>query len=284
MLRVTGATAAGGLAAAFAGCTTRSSDSDPVERLGKWGYDPTDYDDGWQQYSLEYQEPSTLSRNRMYLTEAQRQRLFLRVQWADFGDLDYVLDVGAAGGDGSYPLVTAVEGSYGVGAIRGTVAEGSTRVGSVAGRELYESQRGAFAAIAHGESIFLRNIDRPGAEAYLRRSDRSFVANAPAFADFLDRVGVGAYTTVSLAADGGGIGGFSYHIDGPTTTVRLLRPQSLTASQRREFERRVRTVGARLGYPDAATFESEADRFFLSLRMETHEAPIGGDPLALLER
>jgi hypothetical protein len=283
VLRLVGATAAGGVGTALAGCTARSSDGDATERLGAWAYDPTEYGDGWQQYSFEYQDPAALSRNRMYLSGAQRQRLFLSVPWADFGDLDAILDIGAAGEGGPYPRVTVVEGSYGIGDVRGPISDGSSRVSTVAGRELYADERGTFVAIDHGEVVLVRGLDQRGTEAYLGQSDRSFVPNTPEFGQFVDRVGFGAYTNVTLAPGEGGIGGVTYDVDGPTTTVRLLRPQSLTTTERERFQRRVSAVGARLGYPDAATFEYENGRFFLSLRMETHEAPIGGDPLAVLE-
>jgi|AntRauTorcE11898_2_1112593.scaffolds.fasta_scaffold21539_2 hypothetical protein len=281
VLRVVGVTAAGGLATALAGCSGQSSSDASGGRLNRWAYDPGTQGEDWQAYNVRYHEPATLSRNRMYLTEEQQQRLFSTIQWAAFGDLDYVLTVGADSGTGSYPVSNAIEGSFGVGDVRRGLADGSTRVGTVAGRELYAARPGTFYAVDHGELVFVQNTDQGWVEAYLRDSDRSFVAESVALGRVIDAVGVGAATRVILTGDG--VGGHSYHIDGPTTTVRATRPSSMPSARRRQFERRVSELGAELGYPDAATVAYERDSVFLELRMETREAPIGRDPFPLVE-
>ena len=280
VLRLAGAATTGGLAAALAGCSERVTSEAPEERWSTWAYDPETYGEDWQEYQLQYFEPTTMSRNRMYFTEDQRSQHFFSVPWADFGDLDYYLELAAGGGNDSYPTVTVVEGSFGVDDVRRNLAEQLTREGTVAGRELYGSQREYRYAIDQGELVVMANSTRSELEAYLRDSDRSFVGDTPAFGQFFDRVGVGASTRMRLSGDG--IEGFSYNIDGPTTTVKAMVPGSPALAERRQFERRVSEVGARLGYPDAATVEFEDRSLFLELRMETREAPFGRSPFSVL--
>lgn len=281
VLRLAGATAAAGVGTALAGCTARSSSGDGEGRLDRWLYDPAEYGSDWEGYQVYYIEPAALASNETYLNESMLDWL-TGSSWTTRDRVDYQLQAGVVGGAGTYPLIAIYEGAFGIGSARSAIAEGSTRAGAHDGRALYRVESGGYAAIDHGELWFVGTPNRAGAEAYFDSAgEHSFVADEDRFARFFDRVGVGTYTTLELANDGVGLRGYSYHVDGPTTTARSLRRQPLTERERQAVERRVDRARARFDPLRDISFEYEDGEALLSVELETSRALLVSDPVEM---
>lgn len=281
VLRAAGTTAAGGLATALAGCTARSSGGDGEGRFGRWLYDPATYGSEWQGYQVSYIEPATFASNETYLNRSMRDWLD-DSGWSWRDRIDYQLQGGVVDGGSVFPSVAVYEGAFGIGRARSLVSEGATRVGAHDGRALYRAESSGYVALDHGEIWYVSDLDRPEAEAYFDRAgEHSFVADDDRFAHFFDHVGVGAYTELRLAGQDTGLAGFSYHVDGPTTTGRSLRQQPLTEAQREAIRRRVeRARGANDGVRDA-TFEYDDGEARLTVELDTRRAVVYRDPLGV---
>lgn len=282
MLRLAGASAAGGVAAALAGCTGRSSDGDGRERLDRWLYDPAEYGTGWRQSRVQYGEVADIARNEMYLNDSVTDRL-LGGSEIDPASLDYTLQASVSAGEkgGGFPSLAVLEGSFGIGSARSLAAGGSERVGSYDGRELYRTEDG-YIALDHGVLVYVGPIDRTGAESYLDAAGtHSFVSHSDSFERFGERVGVGTYTDISVAGDGG-VEGYTYQVDGPTTTVRSRRLVALTPEQRRVVERRLDHALRVYDYLRDATFEYGDGEAFVRAELDSGQALLIVDPVDVL--
>ncbi|MFD1644762.1 hypothetical protein [Haloarchaeobius litoreus] len=281
-LRLTGATATGGLATALAGCSTTgewgTEGENPIE---PWLYDPASYGGGEEsRLAVEYWEPATFERNRTYLDREVRERL----QPLHFGDpwaVDHTMQIVGDAANASLPDVVVARGSFGTDAVRSAFVRERERVGVHEGRALYRTGGERFVAVDHGDLLFVRNLDRQGAEAYIGADDRTFASRDPVLGTFFETVGLGAHTSVELqpgGADGPALVGYSYRIDGPKTRARSIRLPAVPERSVDEVERFV----ARAEREEDAVFEASvtaaAAYTLVDLTLRTEAVPFGGDP------